>query len=86
MSFREKDASGGMKKNVIPESNFTTKETNSNNLSTKRPTKGSLVSLNKTASGACFYGNVRNDGMTGEFSGMNYPHSREMLKVISECL
>ncbi|CAL4100970.1 unnamed protein product, partial [Meganyctiphanes norvegica] len=30
---------------------------------------------------ARFHGNVRNDGATGEFSGMNYPHTREMLKI-----
>lgn len=30
---------------------------------------------------ARFTGNVRNDGVTGEFSGMNYPHCKEMLKV-----
>ena len=28
-----------------------------------------------------FTGNVRNDGLTGEFSGMNFPHCKEMNKV-----
>ncbi|XP_071549733.1 recQ-like DNA helicase Blm [Panulirus ornatus] len=31
-----------------------------------------------------FHGSVRNDGATGEFSGMNYPHSREMLKIFHQ--
>ncbi|XP_068228588.1 recQ-like DNA helicase Blm [Palaemon carinicauda] len=31
-----------------------------------------------------FHGNVKNDGATGEFSGMNYPHTKEMLKVFSQ--
>ena len=37
----------------------------------------------KTPEGVRFSGNVRNDGITGEFSGMNYPHCKEMLKVIT---
>ncbi|KAG7155925.1 Bloom syndrome protein-like, partial [Homarus americanus] len=31
-----------------------------------------------------FHGNVRNDGATGEFSGMNYPHTRELLKIFHQ--
>ncbi|XP_047475252.1 Bloom syndrome protein homolog isoform X2 [Penaeus chinensis] len=31
-----------------------------------------------------FHGNVQNDGVTGEFSGMNYPHTREMLKIFHQ--
>ncbi|XP_066947324.1 recQ-like DNA helicase blm-1 [Macrobrachium rosenbergii] len=31
-----------------------------------------------------FHGNVRNDGATGEFSGMNYAHTKEMLKVFHQ--
>ncbi|KAK8726686.1 hypothetical protein OTU49_009995 [Cherax quadricarinatus] len=33
---------------------------------------------------ARFHGNVQNDGATGEFSGMNYPHTREMLKIFHQ--
>ncbi|XP_018016782.1 uncharacterized protein LOC108673454 [Hyalella azteca] len=32
-----------------------------------------------------FHGNVRNDGPTGEFSGMNYPHTKLMLHVFQKC-
>jgi hypothetical protein len=28
-----------------------------------------------------FHSNIKNDGVTGEFDGNDYPHSREMLKV-----
>lgn len=28
-----------------------------------------------------FTGNYKNDGISGEFDGLTYPHSREMLKV-----
>lgn len=28
-----------------------------------------------------FTGNYKNDGVSGEFDGLTYPHSREMLKV-----
>ena len=31
-----------------------------------------------------FQGNVLNDGPTGEFSGMNYPHTKEMLKIFQQ--
>jgi len=28
-----------------------------------------------------FTGNYKNDGISGEFNGLTYPHSQEMLKV-----
>lgn len=28
-----------------------------------------------------FTGNYKNDGVSGEFDGLTYPHSQEMLKV-----
>lgn len=28
-----------------------------------------------------FTGSYKNDGVSGEFDGLTYPHSREMLKV-----
>lgn len=28
-----------------------------------------------------FHSNIKNDGVTGEFDGNDYPHSTEMLKV-----
>ncbi|XP_069186238.1 recQ-like DNA helicase BLM isoform X1 [Procambarus clarkii] len=31
-----------------------------------------------------FHGNVKNDGATGEFSSMNYPHTKEMLKIFHQ--
>lgn len=32
-----------------------------------------------------FHSNIKNDGVTGEFDGNDYPHSREMLKVSVGC-
>jgi hypothetical protein len=29
-----------------------------------------------------FHSNIRNDGITSEFDGNDYPHSREMVKVL----
>jgi bloom syndrome protein len=29
-----------------------------------------------------FHSDIKNDGITGEFDGTDYPHSREMVKVI----
>lgn len=39
------------------------------------------VNLNTSVSEGIFTGNYKNDGISGEFDGLNYPHSREMLKV-----
>lgn len=82
MSWKEKGAIVGVKKKGIPENRLIPKETNYTNVVYNTPTKGGQVSPKKTASDVQFCGNVRNDGVTGEFSSMNYPHSREMLKVI----
>lgn len=39
------------------------------------------INLNTSVSEGIFTGNYKNDGISGEFDGLNYPHSREMLKV-----
>ncbi|PSN41142.1 hypothetical protein C0J52_05200 [Blattella germanica] len=31
-----------------------------------------------------FHSSIKNDGITGEFDGTNYPHSREMLKIFRQ--
>ncbi|XP_063864598.1 recQ-like DNA helicase BLM isoform X1 [Scylla paramamosain] len=49
----------------------------------KSPNKEQIPSLNEPGA-ARFTGNVRNDGVTGEFSGMNYPHCKEMLKIFHQ--
>lgn len=52
----------------------------------KTPKKNATPSPKKKGmeTQARFHGNIKNDGLTGEFSGMNYPHTREMLKVIDQ--
>ena len=45
-----------------------------NNKNKQKPVTGALGS---------FHSNIKNDGITGEFDGTNYPHSKEMLKVSS---
>ncbi|XP_076043264.1 Bloom syndrome helicase isoform X2 [Oratosquilla oratoria] len=46
------------------------------------PSKGTAAQTTNTAN---FHGNVRNDGATGEFSSMNYPHCKEMLDIFHQC-
>lgn len=52
----------------------------------KTPKKNGTPSPKKKGSEtqARFHGNIKNDGLTGEFSGMNYPHTREMLKIFHQ--
>lgn len=70
-----------IKKKVVP-GNSIPKEKDYTNVVYKSPTTGTQASPMKTSSGAQFCGDVRNDGITGEFSGMNYPHCKDMLKVL----
>ncbi len=63
------------------EETFTPKEKDYTKAVYMTPSKMNQSCPMKASNGACFSGNVRNDGITGEFSGMNYPHSKEMLKV-----
>nr|XP_050869431.1 recQ-like DNA helicase Blm [Vespula vulgaris] len=42
------------------------------------------VNLNTSVSEGIFTGNYKNDGISGEFDGLNYPHSREMLKIFRQ--
>ncbi|XP_042866090.1 Bloom syndrome protein homolog isoform X3 [Penaeus japonicus] len=52
----------------------------------KTPKKNATPSPKKKGmeTQARFHGNIKNDGLTGEFSGMNYPHTREMLKIFHQ--
>ena len=62
------------------EKTFISKEKNYSKAIYKSPDKEQTSSMNPPGA-ARFTGNVKNDGVTGEFSGMNYPHCKEMLKV-----
>ncbi|XP_035730274.1 Bloom syndrome protein homolog isoform X1 [Vespa mandarinia] len=42
------------------------------------------INLNTSVSEGIFTGNYKNDGISGEFDGLNYPHSREMLKIFRQ--
>ncbi|XP_015186899.1 PREDICTED: Bloom syndrome protein homolog isoform X2 [Polistes dominula] len=42
------------------------------------------ITLNTSVSDGIFTGNYKNDGISGEFDGLNYPHSREMLKIFRQ--
>lgn len=44
----------------------------------KSKTEKSIVECGK------FTGNYKNDGVSGEFDSMTYPHSQEMLRVYTE--
>ncbi|XP_045112964.1 Bloom syndrome protein homolog isoform X2 [Portunus trituberculatus] len=63
---------------------FISKEKNYTKAIYKSPNKEQTPSMIPPGS-ARFTGNVRNDGVTGEFSGMNYPHCKEMLKIFHQC-
>ncbi|XP_050687187.1 recQ-like DNA helicase Blm isoform X2 [Eriocheir sinensis] len=82
-SRKERDVSV-IKKKVVP-GNSIPKEKDYTNVVYKSPTTGTQASPMKTSSGAQFCGDVRNDGITGEFSGMNYPHCKKMLKIFHQC-
>ena len=60
--------------------NFNGPSTSSSQHNNKSTTETSFKSPAKPL----FHGNIRNDGETGEFSAMNYPHTREMLKVFHQ--
>ncbi|XP_046388536.1 Bloom syndrome protein homolog isoform X2 [Ischnura elegans] len=53
----------------------------SNSLYTPKPMK---ISPSKKNSAAQFRSNMRNDGAGGEFSGKNYAHSKDLLKIFHE--
>ncbi|XP_031836534.1 Bloom syndrome helicase [Nomia melanderi] len=46
--------------------------------------KEEIQSTDKKIKEAVFTGNYKNDGVSGEFDSLNYPHSREMLKVFRQ--
>lgn len=50
---------------------------NADNNKNKKQQKKDEISLQI----GIFTGSYKNDGVSGEFDGLTYPHSREMLKV-----
>ncbi|KAK4316622.1 hypothetical protein Pmani_012240 [Petrolisthes manimaculis] len=57
----------------------TPRKTNPSNPS--KTTQSSPTKKDTNTNKARFHGNIRNDGITGEFSGMNYPHTKETLQI-----
>ncbi|XP_071453979.1 recQ-like DNA helicase Blm [Hetaerina americana] len=53
-------------------------------LYTPKPMKNSPNKKKFADSAAQFRSNIKNDGVTGEFSGKNYLHSKEMLRIFHE--
>lgn len=59
----------------VSETSYTSVIYNLNSGSNKTKAKAVMGGLGS------FHSNIKNDGITGEFNGTNYPHSKEMLKV-----
>ncbi|XP_076748881.1 Bloom syndrome helicase [Xylocopa sonorina] len=61
-------------------SNYPAATQNNNNEENEKGQKKSKTNLQI----GIFTGNYKNDGVSGEFDGLTYPHSREMLKVFRQ--
>jgi bloom syndrome protein len=62
---------------------YTSSVYNIHSTSSNSQPKSKPVSISVSGLGS-FHSNIKNDGITGEFDGNDYPHSREMFKVLMD--